>query len=293
MHLHMIVCLGLTRCCTSFSLAQFDAILQEREQALDAAADAGVWHAEGTADASDAAVWEAAAAAADAGVTDAADAADAAAQTDAWDEALARGTRLIAAIDRQRDAAAEANAAAAAAADTDRGSPEPLQHLIGGQPAEFFHYRSQYMQQHGSGFDVGVPEHAAVMPGNPGVIRTRLNPSAPTSMTQAVADRLGLQRQPLPGEGGRSLLGGGFVALEVLAEPLTVQLLAGPDSTAITFTLPVVIVVPSPPGGTFWELQLGMYDVLTRYDMAMADDLVLEDLETGEVVRLPWIAPKP
>jgi hypothetical protein len=87
------------------------------------------------------------------------------------------------------------------------------------------------------------------------------------------------------------------VPLEVLQEPLTLQLLAGPGSTAITLTLPVVIVVPAARGSTeadmFWELQLGAYDVLRRYSLAFGDQYLLQDFETGDAVPLPVLAPKP
>jgi hypothetical protein len=82
-------------------------------------------------------------------------------------------------------AGAPLNAAAAAAhednSSAELGSGEPMEHLIGGLPAVFCHTRSHWSQQYGWG---GVPECAAVVPGTAGVIRTRLNPSAPTSMTQ-------------------------------------------------------------------------------------------------------------
>jgi hypothetical protein len=113
---------------------------------------------------------------------------------------------------------------------------------------------------------------------------------------QAVADRLGLQRQPLGGSGGSSYHGGDAVPLEVLQEPLTVQLLAGPGKTAVTLTLPVVIVVPASgqaAADTFWELQLGQYDVLRHYNDAFSDQYLLQDDETGDAVPLQVLAPKP
>jgi hypothetical protein len=88
-------------------------------------------------------------------------------------------------------AAAAAGAAADAAAQEDgsaeassssSSSSEPREHLIGGQPAVFCYSRSQWSREYAWG--AGASEHAAVVPGNAGVIRTRLNPSAPTSMTQ-------------------------------------------------------------------------------------------------------------
>jgi hypothetical protein len=58
---------------------------------------------------------------------------------------------------------------------------QTLQHLIGAQPVIFCRTPEEFAQ-HETGFT--MQDHAAVVPGCPGVIRTRLNFSAPTSMTQ-------------------------------------------------------------------------------------------------------------
>jgi hypothetical protein len=61
---------------------------------------------------------------------------------------------------------------------------QTLQHLIGGQPVIFCHTSQQYALHD---VEFAMREHAAVVPGHPGVICARLNFSAPTSMTQVKA----------------------------------------------------------------------------------------------------------
>lgn len=114
---------------------------------------------------------------------------------------------------------------------------------------------------------------------------------------QTLADRLGLQRYPLPGAGAVApLYGNRPFPLEVLTEPLTVQLLAGPGHVAFEITLPAVVVAPSNggPDRDIFELQLGLYDFCeaVEFDWLPLWASQFEHRESGYRWALPVVAPR-
>lgn len=116
---------------------------------------------------------------------------------------------------------------------------------------------------------------------------------------QTVADRLGLQRRPLRGPGAVfSILYNGLpTPLEVLNEPLTVQLLAGPNNVVLEVTLPAVVVVPDLSGwnNTLFELQLGLFDFCAAVEMDWLPMWASQfrDIASGYCCAVPVIAPPP
>jgi hypothetical protein len=117
---------------------------------------------------------------------------------------------------------------------------------------------------------------------------------------QALADRLGLQRQPMRGGAISSVMYQGRpTALEALTEPLTVQLLSGPGSVAMTITLPVVLVLPSfepdSADDLLFELQLGLFDFCDKFEVDWVPLWASQFLEKETVVSfaLPVVAPRP
>jgi hypothetical protein len=117
--------------------------------------------------------------------------------------------------------------------------------------------------------------------------------------SQALADRLGLQRHPLRAGGVISTIvfTGRATAAEVLAQPLTVQLLAGPGNVAVEFTLPVVLVLPlsSESDNQLFELQLGLFDFCATFKVDWLPLWASQFMgkETGERFALPVVAPRP
>jgi hypothetical protein len=116
---------------------------------------------------------------------------------------------------------------------------------------------------------------------------------------QAVADRLGLRRHPLQSGGVISTImyQGTPTPAEVLDEPLTVQLLAGPGNVALEVTIPAVLVLPlhSESDNQFFELQLGLFDFCAAVEV---DWLPLwasqfTDRQAGECFAVPVVAPRP
>jgi len=84
--------------------------------------------------------------------------------------------------------------------------------------------------------------------------------------------------------------------LDVLTEPLTVQLLSGPGTVAFEITLPAVVVLPTPnPDRTLFELQLGLFDFcqLVEVDRVPYWASQFTYLATGYQFALPVIAPPP
>eukprot|EP00775_Hariotina_reticulata_P005614 gene5614-5852_t len=149
-----------------------------------------------------------------------------------------------------------------------------------------------------------VPEYAALIQGGSGIsgiVRARINTTAqaPSAITRAVADRLGLQVRPVRGPGAMCILGGNrTLPLGVLAEPLIVQVLCGPAGTvAMGIALAVVVVIPSrgtAPGEVFM-LQLGMFDFCQAVEI---DQVPLwasqfKDRTSGYRFAVPVVAPKP
>lgn len=116
---------------------------------------------------------------------------------------------------------------------------------------------------------------------------------------QTVVDRLGLQRRPVRGSGAVSsiLYNGQPTRLEVLKEPLTVQLLAGPNNIAFQITLPAVVVVPdrSESNTPLFELQLGLYDFCAEVEMDWLPMWASQfhDMASGYHCAVPVIAPPP
>lgn len=117
---------------------------------------------------------------------------------------------------------------------------------------------------------------------------------------QTFADKLGLRRHPLRGPGMVSSVPYNIqvTALEVLDEPLTLQLLAGPDNPAMEVTLATVLVVPNQlPFDTnvTFELQLGLFDFVrqVRHDWLPLWASQFEDRESGFCCAVPVVAPLP
>ena len=116
--------------------------------------------------------------------------------------------------------------------------------------------------------------------------------------SQTVANRLGLQHHPLRGCAVAPLsFGGHTTPLRALAEPLNIELLAGPGNVVFDITICVVLVEPSQPGPRhdLYELQLGLLDF--RQDVAI-DWLPLwasqfEHGPTGYRFALPVVEPLP
>jgi hypothetical protein len=90
---------------------------------------------------------------------------------------------------------------------------------------------------------------------------------------------------------------GGATPAEVLAQPLTVQLLAGPGNVALEFTLPIVLVLQSIPDSNYqlFELQLGMFDFCAAFEVEWLPLWASQftDKATGERAALPVVAPQP
>jgi len=84
--------------------------------------------------------------------------------------------------------------------------------------------------------------------------------------------------------------------LDVLTEPLTVQLLSGPGTVAFEVTLPAVVVLTTPnPGKSLFELQLGLFDFCQLVDIDWIPLWASQftHLESGYQFALPVIAPPP
>jgi hypothetical protein len=85
--------------------------------------------------------------------------------------------------------------------------------------------------------------------------------------------------------------------LEVLSEPLIIQLLSGPGTVAMTLTLPAVVVTAShtEPGKEMYELQLGLFDFCqaVEFDQVPLWASQFTDLASGYQCALPVVAPKP
>eukprot|EP00775_Hariotina_reticulata_P012151 gene12151-12289_t len=135
--------------------------------------------------------------------------------------------------------------------------------------------------------------------GTSGIVRVRVNTTghSPTAITRPVADRLGLQRRPLPGPGIASVWGGGgAVPVEVLSTPLTVQLLSSPDTVAMSCSMGVVLVVPSfaDAGDELFEVQLGLLDFCAGFDTTMEPQGIRRytDKASGHSFVVPLVAPK-
>ncbi|KAG2487219.1 hypothetical protein HYH03_014192 [Edaphochlamys debaryana] len=138
----------------------------------------------------------------------------------------------------------------------------PLRFLAGGQPQPEEEYCS-------------INEYACTVVSEgvrrPGVVRTRVTSMTPTAISREMAQTLGLTVQRLGGGGLRTVLSGpGPTPLEMLSEPLTVEVLdvAGRPVTAVV--CPLVFVAPC--GCELIELQLG-YDVVQGMGWAKMDML--------------------
>lgn len=84
--------------------------------------------------------------------------------------------------------------------------------------------------------------------------------------------------------------------LDVLTEPLTVQLLSGPGTVAFEITLPAVVVLTTPnPNRTLSELQLGLFDFCQLVDFGWVPYWASQftHMAPGYQFALPVIAPPP
>lgn len=84
--------------------------------------------------------------------------------------------------------------------------------------------------------------------------------------------------------------------LDVLTEPLTVQLLSGPGTVAFEITLPPVVVLRTPnTGQPLFELQLGLFDFFQAVDIDWIPLWASQftHMASGYQFALPVIAPPP
>eukprot|EP00775_Hariotina_reticulata_P007336 gene7336-7548_t len=123
-------------------------------------------------------------------------------------------------------------------------------------------------------------------------------PISSLTLLQPVADRLGLQVLPLRGPGAVGMHAmGTAMPLEVLSQPLTIQLLSGPGTVAMSLTLPVVVVTPShaEPGKEMYELQLGLFDFCAAVEFNQvplwASQFTVR--ASGRRCAVPVVAPRP
>lgn len=113
----------------------------------------------------------------------------------------------------------------------------PLYHLLGGHEVVFCHSPAATYVAYQSG---EVREAAALINGCPYIVRTSLSPSCPcSSISQAVADALGLARQRLHGGGARGMHGRLYQPLACSQHSVCAirELPAYPPVTTLTPTL--------------------------------------------------------